>query len=78
MRAKKVNEGVFDDPGNLKAISSYTDAVYNQRNFRKTIQVDKPFTITIDKQKEAADLEFILNKYRIPFTVLANDKVLTK
>ncbi|NMC59226.1 MAG: hypothetical protein GYA51_07580 [Candidatus Methanofastidiosa archaeon] len=78
MRAKKVNEGIFDDPGNLKAISSYTDALYNQRNFRKTIQIDKPFTITLDRQKEAADLEFILNKYRIPFTVLADDKVTKK
>lgn len=68
MKARKVNEGIFDDPANKKAMAGWA----NMRNYRDPreyeIEVLKPFKIVVTKD-EKDQLEFILNKYRIAHEV---------
>lgn len=68
MRAKQINEGLFDDDGNDKAIASWTKAFVTKDYDEYIFNVDKPFSIIVSEE-DKNKLKFILNRYRVPHTI---------
>jgi len=73
MKAKMVTENFFNDPGNDKAISGWTQAFITKDLDNYNIEVFEPFSINVSSD-EKNKIQFILNKYNIPFKIKLNKK----
>jgi hypothetical protein len=68
MRAKRINEDWFDDPGNQKALAGYTRAYVTGDLDEYVVTVPAPFTITVNST-DKAKLDFVFSKYRVKYTI---------
>lgn len=67
MRAKRINEGMFDDEASMKTLAGWAQTFSGNPNFSKTVVVNKPFEITFRNEADFGKFTYILQKHRVAF-----------
>ena len=77
MRAIKTNEGVFDDEGNKRALSTWTNTFITKDFDKYIITIEGPVSIEIEGE-DKHKLQYLLNKYRIKYEVKTKDPIMSE